>query len=58
LTVGNLDDTLRTVAAETESEQHSARKFQGPGGTPGGVGMFVFGLALTIAGGFLIMNVQ
>lgn len=27
-----------------------------PGGTPGGLGMFLFGLALAIAGGYLIMN--
>jgi hypothetical protein len=27
-----------------------------PGGTPGGLGMFLFGLALSIAGGYLIMN--
>lgn len=32
------------------------RKFRGPGGTPGGAGMFIFGLALAIAGGYLIMN--
>lgn len=46
-----LDDTLRTVAPE-----RTARSFQGPGGTPGGVGMFIFGLVLAIAGGYLIMN--
>jgi uncharacterized protein len=27
-----------------------------PGGTPGGIGTFLFGLALAIAGGYLIMN--
>src|SRR5262250_2779193 len=27
-----------------------------PGGTRGGIGMFLFGLVLTIAGGYLIMN--
>lgn len=27
-----------------------------PGGTPGGLGTFLFGLALTIAGAYLIMN--
>ena len=45
------------MAAEKDP-QHSdiARKFQGPGGTPGGLGMFFFGLALAIAGGYLIMN--
>lgn len=57
LTLSTLDGTLRTVAPEKETEQdHAARKFQGPGGTPGGVGMFLFGLALAIAGGYLIMN--
>lgn len=50
-------DNLRTVSASKETEETSApRKFQGPGGTPGGVGLFVFGLALAIAGGYLIMN--
>jgi hypothetical protein len=45
------------VAPGKETEQHKdERKFQGPGGTPGGMGMFVFGLALSIAGGYLIMN--
>jgi uncharacterized protein len=32
------------------------RRFEGPGGTPGGVGLFLFGLVLAIAGGYLIMN--
>jgi hypothetical protein len=32
------------------------RKFQGPGGTPGGLGLFIFGAALAVAGGYLIMN--
>ena len=27
-----------------------------PGGTPGGLGMFLFGLGMSIAGGYLIMN--
>lgn len=45
------------MAAEKEPRQtESAKKFQGPGGSPGGVGMFIFGLALAIAGGYLIMN--
>jgi len=45
------------VTARKESEeQTSSKKFQGPGGTPGGLGLFVFGLALAIAGGYLIMN--
>jgi uncharacterized protein len=33
-----------------------ARRFEGPGGTPGGLGLFLFGLALAIAGGYLILN--
>jgi hypothetical protein len=45
------------VASDPNSfESNSQRKFQGAGGTPGGVGMFLFGLALSIAGGYLIMN--
>lgn len=36
-------------------EESSTSKFS-PGGTPGGIGMFLFGLALAIAGGYLIMN--
>jgi hypothetical protein len=56
LTVFTLNDTLRIVAPEKDSDRHDAYKFQGPGGTPGGVGMFIFGFALTIAGGYLIMN--
>jgi hypothetical protein len=49
--------TLRSVASELNSDQNNSQpKFKGAGGTPGGVGMFVFGLALAIAGGYLIMN--
>jgi len=45
------------VASDPNSfESNSQRKFQGPGGTPGGIGIFLFGLALAIAGGYLIMN--
>ncbi|HJQ24330.1 MAG TPA: hypothetical protein VKA60_10480 [Blastocatellia bacterium] len=40
---------------ETEEEDLRTRRFS-PGGTPGGLGMLLFGLALTIAGGYLIMN--
>jgi hypothetical protein len=51
------DDTLRSVASDPNSvESNPQRKFQGPGGTPGGIGIFLFGLALAIAGGYLIMN--
>lgn len=40
---------------ETESKDF-AQRFKEPGGTPGGLGMFVFGFVLAIAGGYLIMN--
>jgi hypothetical protein len=29
---------------------------RGPGGTPGGLGQFLFGLALVIAGGYLVLT--
>jgi hypothetical protein len=32
------------------------RKFEGPGGTPGGLGTFLLGLVLAVIGGYLIMN--
>src|ERR1043165_7245044 len=40
---------------DTDDDENE-RRFKGPGGTSGGVGMFLFGLALAIAGGYLIMN--
>jgi hypothetical protein len=40
----------------SENKQDSASCRFSPGGTRGGVGMFLFGLALAIAGGYLIMN--
>src|ERR1700687_1009989 len=53
-------DNLRAVSAAKQSEptgdSNSTRRFQGPGGTPGGFGMFIFGAALAVAGGYLIMN--
>jgi hypothetical protein len=37
----------------------SGKKFEGAGGTPGGIVEFLFGLVLTIAGGYLLLdNVQ
>jgi hypothetical protein len=44
------------TAEKNTQQQNSTHKFRGPGGTPGGLGMFVFGAALAIAGGYLIMN--
>ncbi|MBI3650669.1 MAG: hypothetical protein HY231_06430 [Acidobacteria bacterium] len=32
------------------------QRLSAPGGTPGGLGMFLFGLVLTVVGGYLIMN--
>jgi hypothetical protein len=32
------------------------RPLQGAGGTPGGLGTFFFGLAMTVAGGYLLTN--
>src|SRR5262245_15557629 len=29
---------------------------RGPGGTPGGLGQFIFGVALVIAAGYLVLN--
>ena len=40
---------------EETAENKKDRRFS-PGGTPGGTGLFLFGLALAIAGGYLIMN--
>ncbi|HTG18303.1 MAG TPA: hypothetical protein VK747_23880 [Blastocatellia bacterium] len=39
-----------------EQAEERTRRFKGPGGSPGGMGMFLFGLALAIAGGYLIMS--
>jgi multisubunit Na+/H+ antiporter MnhF subunit len=39
-----------------ENEARETSKRLSPGGTPGGLGIFLFGLALSIAGGYLIMN--
>jgi len=42
--------------SDSIQEGNAAKRFSGPGGTPGGVGTFFFGLALTVAGGYLILN--
>lgn len=55
LTMHTADDRFRATMKDVDDDEH-ARRFKGPGGTPGGVGMFLFGLALAIAGGYLIMN--
>ena len=51
------DDRFRAVNRMNETDDgDEARRFKGPGGTPGGLGLFLFGLALAIAGGYLILN--
>lgn len=51
------DDKFRAVNSMNEmDEKDESRRFKGPGGTQGGLGLFLFGLALAIAGGYLIMN--
>jgi hypothetical protein len=40
---------------EQDIHESKAQRFS-PGGTPGGLGLFLFGLAMSIAGGYLLMN--
>ncbi|MFY9609927.1 MAG: hypothetical protein WAU45_15070 [Blastocatellia bacterium] len=44
------------MSKEGGQPDETTSRFKGPGGSPGGMGLFVFGLALAVAGGFLIMN--
>jgi uncharacterized protein len=44
------------LESKRKTEDESGNPGLSPGGTPGGLGMFLFGLALAIAGGYLIMN--
>jgi uncharacterized protein len=37
-------------------EDIKSRKLKGAGGTPGGIGEFLLGLAMVVAGGYLITN--
>src|SRR4051794_37495405 len=46
----------RHLESKRETEEEPGNPRFSPGGTPGGIGMFLFGLALAIAGGYLIMN--
>ena len=39
-----------------EDEDEEERRVRGAGGTPGGVGEFLFGLAMAVAGGYLLMR--
>ena len=47
---------MESGSARDDEPASKFRRFEGPGGTPGGVGMFVVGLACSIMGGYLIMN--
>ncbi|MFL6213246.1 MAG: hypothetical protein ACJ74J_05050 [Blastocatellia bacterium] len=49
------DDRFRATMKDVDDEEVE-RRFKGPGGTQGGLGLFLFGLALAIAGGYLIME--
>ena len=44
------------METERKTEEESKGYRFSPGGTSGGTGMFLFGAALAIAGGYLIMN--
>lgn len=46
----------RFLDSEDKREVEYKSSRLSPGGTPGGLGMFLFGLGLAIAGGYLIMN--
>jgi uncharacterized protein len=39
-----------------ETDEDEERSTRGAGGTPGGVGEFLFGLAMAVAGGYLLMR--
>jgi len=46
---------MESGSARDDEDSRSPR-FQGPGGSPGGIGTFVLGLACSIMGGYLIMS--
>ena len=41
---------------DQKEQMYERNKIRGAGGTPGGVGQFVFGLRLVIAGGYLFLS--
>jgi hypothetical protein len=47
---------MQSERDHNREQPSQTRKFEGPGGTPGGLGTFLLGAALSIVGGFLIMN--
>ena len=55
----NLDAEKQALELEELTEAKAlvkARRLRGAGGTPGGVGTFFLGLALTALGGYLVLN--
>jgi len=44
------------LTSDAMAEEKSKDGFKGPGGTPGGLGVFLWGLGMAIAGGYLLMN--
>jgi hypothetical protein len=47
---------MQSERDDNGEDRSQKRGFEGPGGTPGGLGTFLLGVALAIVGGFLIMN--
>src|SRR5215467_11052597 len=41
---------------DEKEQMYEKNKIRGAGGTPGGVGQFVFGLGMVIAGGYLFLS--
>lgn len=44
------------LIAMMEHMNETARKWQGAGGTPGGIGQFIVGAIMAIVGGYLLLN--
>jgi len=44
------------MQSEHDRAGQRVRRFEGPGGSPGGLGSFLLGLVLAVAGGYLILN--
>lgn len=51
---GHMSSTLTPTPSPSYPESQEARRRRTPGGTPGGMGSFLAGLALAVAGGYLI----
>ena len=50
----DLEKQAQEIAALTTGAP--ARRIRGAGGTPGGVGTFLIGLAMVVCGGWLVLN--